>query len=122
MNLWEQFERCRPWLEKALKYAYGTHTIEDIAAGLAGGQYILWPGHHSAVLFEIVQFPRKRIAFVFLAGGSLQEIEQMIPAMEAWARSIGCDRAEFSGRAGWTRSFLSKAGYQQRNVAMTKEL
>lgn len=121
--LWPHFERCRPWLERALKYCYGTHTIEDIWAGIATGRYILWPMQNSAVLFEIVQHPRVRVAYVFLAGGSLKEIEQQLPLMEAWARDqMGCSRAEFSGRAGWTRSFLPRHGYHQQNVFMGKEL
>lgn len=122
MTLWEQYQRCKRWLERALEYSYGTHTIEDIEQGIANGQYILWPGQHSAVLFEIVQHPRMRVAYVFLAGGSIRDIESMLPAMEDWARSIGCARAEFSGRAGWTRSFLTGNGYQQRSVTMAKEL
>ena len=32
-----EWERCRPWIEAALIYADGTHSIEDIAAGIASG-------------------------------------------------------------------------------------
>jgi hypothetical protein len=120
--LWPHFDRCRPWLERALQYCHGTHTIEDIWAGMLRGQYFLWPMEHSAVLFDLVQHPRMKVAYVFLAGGSLKEIEQSLPAMEAWAKEMGCARAEFSGRAGWTRSFLTGKGYKQQAVTVAKEL
>jgi hypothetical protein len=120
--LWPHFERCRTWLEKALRYCHGTHTIEDIWQGIATGQYILWPMQHSAVLFQLVQHPQMKVAYVFLAGGSLKEIEASLPQMEAWAKEMGCSRAEFSGRAGWTRSFLTGHGYQQQAVTVAKEL
>ena len=30
-------ERCRPWIEAALKYTGGTHLFEDVVANLAKG-------------------------------------------------------------------------------------
>ena len=38
-----EIERCRPWIEAALKYTGGTHEFEDIVDGIRSSRMQLWP-------------------------------------------------------------------------------
>jgi hypothetical protein len=104
-----EWARCRPWIEAALPYAKGTHTIEDIEAGVAKGEYTLWPGDRSAAITEIHQFPRARFLHVFLAGGDLAELrDEMVPMWRIYAKLKGCSRLTLCGRRGWERALKSQ--------------
>lgn len=110
-------EQYRPQIEAALAYARGTHTFDDIAAGVSEGTFQLWPGERSVIVTEVLATPRARILHFFLAGGDLQELEQMTPVVLAWGKAEGCTRAALIGRRGWTRTFL-KEGWEQTGVLM----
>ena len=46
---WEiEWERCMPWIEKALKHQ-DFYTIEDITDKIKHGMFHLWPGKRSAL-------------------------------------------------------------------------
>lgn len=61
MSEWEtEFERCRGWIEDALQYAGGTHTIDDIKQAIAEQRLVLWPGKRSAVVTEFVSTRNSR--------------------------------------------------------------
>ena len=115
--------RLEPHIENALGYAGGTHTVEDVFLGVANGDYQFWPGSESAIVTEIIEYPRKTVLHYFLAGGNLAELEQMADEIEEWARNqCDIDTIALTGRKGWTRSFLTDRGYTQSSVSMTKEL
>jgi hypothetical protein len=115
-------EGARPFLEKALVYTGGTHSFDDICAGVATGQFVFWPGINSAVITEVIEYPQKRTLQYFLAGGNLAELEAMYPVVEAYGRKMGCTLASTSGRPGWERTFLKREGWKPITVMMTKEL
>ena len=103
----------RPQIEAALSYADATHTWEDVAEMVAAGELQFWPGPASVIVTEIVSFPRKRVLHVFLAGGTLPELEAMIPHVLAWGAEQGCVAASFTGRRGWARTFVERMGWRQ---------
>ena len=115
------WERCRPWIEAALPYAGGTHTIEDIEAEMRRGQLAMIAGQRSAVLCEIRNYPRLRALHIFLAGGDLMELKSFNPMMDNAARSMGCSRISIAGRHGWERA-LSDLGYAKRWTVLSKEI
>ena len=116
-------EEARPLIEAALEYAGGTHTFEDIRQLVDEGRLVFWPGPHSAVITEIIQFPQKRTLNFFLAGGNLAELEAMYPALEQWGRDQGCADAMSTCRRGWERTFLvHREGWESKLVVLTKEL
>lgn len=117
-----EFDRCGPWLEAALQYSDGTHTLDDVADGVARGLFQFWPGNTSAVVTEIITYPRTRVLHYFLAGGTLQELAEMRPDIEAWGRAIGCNRVTLCGRRGWLKSFLHDEGYTEKWSVMAKDL
>lgn len=114
---------ARQYLEPALDYAGGTHLWDDIVQGIAEGRFQFWPGIRSAIITEIIEYPRQRTLHFFLAGGNQPELEVMLPGILQWGRSRGCTSASLVGRQGWTRSFLTRTeGWKPRSVVMTKEL
>ena len=44
-----EIERCRPWIEAALKYTGGTHEFEDIVDGIRSSRMQLWPSERGAL-------------------------------------------------------------------------
>lgn len=117
-----QLFRCAPYLEAALEHAGGTHTIDDVINEIVIGKLQFWPGDKCAIVTEIEQYPLMKSCHFFLAGGDLQELEQMTPRIEAWAKGQGCKRMTLAGRRGWERTFLAGDGYKPRWYVMAKEL
>lgn len=119
MNEWI---RCRPWIEAALEYANGTHTIEDIEDGIAAGRYQFWAGKRAAIITEVIEYPQRKTILFFLIGGDLTELQEMEPRIVEWARTeLGCKESAGVGRRGFERAF-SGHGYTQRWTCITKEL
>jgi hypothetical protein len=117
-----EFERCKPWLEAALAEAGGTHTIDDIRAGIAARRYHFWPGKSSAAITEVFNFPQMRVFNVFLAGGDLEEIlTDMEPDFCSFAEYLGCSQIALIGRPGWEKA-LKPLGWQRTAVVLSKEL
>lgn len=113
----------RSYIEAALQYAGGTHTFEDVTAGVAEGRMQFWPGVRSAIITELLESPRARTLHFFLAGGDLAELEAMEPLVIAWGKTQGCTAASMVGRKGWERTFLTqRAGWESRLAVFEKAL
>lgn len=117
-----EFMRLSKHVEAALDYAGGTHELSDIAAGLDSGQFNMFTGPDSIVITEFIEYPRKKALHIFLAGGHLDELERLLKMVEGLARRAGCTRVSLCGREGWSRSFMSKAGYKPNSRVMYKDL
>ena len=117
-----EWHRCRHWIEAALHYARGTHTIEDIEDGIARGQFVFWSGKRCAIITEIIHYPRARVMHYFLIGGDLKElVEYMEPRITAWAKSQGCHAVSGAGRPGFERVF-AKSGFKPAWRVIFKEI
>ncbi len=125
MTVAQLWERARPHIEDALAHAGGTHAIEDVLGGIAEGRLQLWVGDRCAGVSEILNFPRRRVLNLFLAGGDMAEMRTLQAGLEAFARGSGCQAAMFSGRltrsavSGWPRAWPD---YHPTHICMTKEL
>ena len=116
-----EFRRCEHWIEAALEYSHGTHTIQDIFEFVANGTLELWPGKNCALISQVSEYPGRKMIHIFLAGGDIKEIEEMEPSIIAWAKEQGCSALTLTGRPGWTKSFLKDIGYKNTQVQMIKE-
>lgn len=117
-----EWARCKPWLEAALEYDGGFHTIGDIERAVERGEAHFWPGERSAVVTQFWDFPRLKALHYWLAGGELEEIvERMQPDINAWGAAHGCTRAIICGRLGWKKP-LSAHGYEPLWLGMSKDL
>lgn len=113
--------RCRRFIEAALEHAHGTHNIFDIEAGVIDGRFQFWPGQRSAIVTEIITYPRKRALNYFLLGGDLEELKEMEPSVSAWAFAAGCTHVIGVGRKGFERVFAG-AGFKPAWTLLVKEL
>ena len=121
-GLFDELARCRTWIEAALEYSQGTHKFVDIAAGVLSNRYQLWAGEKSAVVTEIIVYPRLKDLHYFLAGGDLDELKRMRPHIEEWGSKQGCTRVTLAGRPGWAKTFLKDEGYEPAWFILKKDL
>lgn len=120
MNVLEELLRCRPWIEDALEYAGGTHLFEDIVAAVIEGRMQLWAGEKGCAVTEVIQYPRKKVIHVFLAGGDMSQIIDFEESALEFGRMNGCTTMTLAGRKGWTK-VLDKHGWKESFVVMSKE-
>jgi hypothetical protein len=104
MRLDSEFDRCAEWIAAALPHCHGNYELDDIRAACHAGQMQLWPGQRSACITEIHRWPRRTGLNVVFGGGDLEELAQLAPRIEAWAKSKGCDHITVVGRPGWVRA------------------
>lgn len=114
--------RCRPWIEEALKYSAGTHTIEDIEIGVEAGAYRFFSSPKAAVIVEIIPCPQKNVLNYFLIGGDSDDLKTKIePLVSAWAKSKGCALAIGNVRKGGQRLFAD-IGFKLCWITISKDL
>jgi hypothetical protein len=117
----EELERCRPWIEAALEYSGGTHRFEDIELGIQEGRMQFWPAPAAAAITEVVVYPQSKALHVFLAGGEMAQLLDMIESAAAWGKDQGCSSMTMSGRKGWER-VLGGHGWRPAMVVMEREI
>lgn len=111
MSDWKaEWVRCKPWIEAALEYTHGTHTIEDVELGIEQARFQFWPGQKSAAVTEVVEYPRAKALNIWLCGGDVEELLEMVPSWESFAKYLECDRLAGGGRVGWNK-FLKSHGW-----------
>ena len=113
--------RCREWIEDALEYSGGTHCFDDVADGVRSGRMQLWQGPEGCAVTEIVVYPRSKALHVFLAGGKMEQIIDMIDSAVEWGRAVGCDTMTVAGRPGWER-VLQKYGWHYASTILAREI
>lgn len=116
----DELIRCRPWIEDALGYSGGTHTFEDVVQGVISGRMQLWPAPRGCAVTEVVIYPKKSVLHVFLAGGEMDQIIDMIDSAVAWGKTQGCSAMTIAGRHGWQR-VLGRYGYKPVMTVLEKE-
>lgn len=116
-----EWERVRPWIQAALEYAGGTHTIEDVLAAIEAERAFLLVGERSALVCEIETFPRMKVLHIWLAGGDLEELRSLNDQMDDMARTLGCSRVTISGRKGWERA-LYDLDYRPMYFTVAKDI
>jgi hypothetical protein len=116
----QQFDRCWPWLEKAVQSYGNTYTKEHVWAEIEAKRAFLWPMKNAAMVSLIRDYPTGlREGFGWLAGGDLEEIKYWMPMIERCARDLGCHRLTILGRRGWVKAL---DGFRELATEVTKEL
>ena len=111
----------RTRIEAALAYSGGTHNFDDVKTAIAESRMQLWPTANSCAVTEIVEYARKKVLHVFLAGGDMDEVVGGIESVADWGRAQGCHSMTMSGRRGWER-VLDKSGFRPVMIVMEKDL
>ncbi len=113
MSVWDD---CAPYLAEAVEKSPGVWTLADVEAEIRSGRAHLWQGPDCAVVTE----PLKAMN-VWLAGGDLNGVRELMASGEAFARALGCDLMTVqAARKGWTRA-LAPLGFAPRSM-LVKEL
>ena len=99
----EVWEVCAPIIEKAIKYGDGKMWLEDIHAALLNRDMQLWYAEECLWITEILNFPRSKRINIVLISGKLGDWEAWLDEIKDWARSLGCEALEATGRPGWGR-------------------
>lgn len=105
--MWPQ---ASPHLEPSIAMSRGCFEPVDVLAACAAGGMQLWlaaDGNEiiGALVTELRDFPRKRLARVMFAGGKhvRRWYAEADKAIEDWSRAWGCAALSASGRKGWAR-------------------
>lgn len=106
-DIWPQAE---PFIVEALNMAHGCYEPEDIMTACQRGGMQLWivaKGEEvlSAIVSEIVAYPRKRVVAVpFIGGKDMMEWQaDLFQTIEDWSKAWGCSAMTGGGRRGWAK-------------------
>jgi hypothetical protein len=121
MTLDEELERCRPWMEAALELSGGTHLFQDVVECVKLGSMQFWNAPKGCMVTEILDYPRKKVFHVFLAGGDLEQIKDFSDSMIFFAKANGCSAMTLAGRRGWIKA-LDDLGWTERFTTMGVEI
>ncbi len=111
-----EWARCSPWIEAALEHCHGTHLIEDVRDLVATSPvHALWAGQKSALVSQLIYHPRVIQLHLWLCGGNLRELLDMLPTIEGYgllngATLFSTGGRQKNGRSGWAR-ILKSRGY-----------
>jgi hypothetical protein len=117
----KDFVRCQKWIEDALKYSNGTYSTNDVFYAIIEDSMQLWSGDQGCIVTQIVTYPQKKVLYIFLAGGKMEQLFDLESEITSWAIKQGCQATEFSGRKGWLKP-LTKKGWHHTSVTMIKEI
>jgi hypothetical protein len=107
----EDWERCSPWLRAALIWADGTHDLADVLTDIEANRATFWPFERSALVTQIVVYPKLTALTFWLAGGNMTDLLSHEPDVIAWGARHGCERVAMFGRKGWVRR-MAPLGYR----------
>jgi len=119
VTLFDELTRCRGWIEDALQYSGGTHIFDDVVCEVLSGRMQLWPAARGCAVTELGVYPRKKVLHVFLAGGEMDQLLDMMDSAASWGRAQGCSGMTMAGRHGWAK-VLSKHGWSSVMTVMEK--
>lgn len=118
----ENWTRCKPWIEAAHAEGIGLETIEDVERNIESGVYQVWFAPHSCAVTEVISFERRKLLRVNYCGGDLVDLlDNVEPALCAFAKHMGCDGIYAGGRKGWQR-VVEGRGYRFGWVTMIKDI
>ena len=118
--IWE-LERCRDWIQSALDVGHNTHDVEDIEDLVFQGNCQLWAGPDGCVVTNVLEYPNYRALDIWLCGGELEQIMDMLPDIERFAEYINAKRITSCGRPGWLK-LLEPHGFSKGLLCVNKDI
>lgn len=111
-----------PILIRAIQI-YNEHTPEEIFQSLLNRERQLWVTGRDKIgcvlITKIITEEFHKTCFIELYAGRGIESLRFFADIEAWAKSIGCDRMRISGRKGWKRVLKD---YSAKKIILEKEI
>ncbi len=87
----------------------GTHTLNDVLEAIERGEMVSFTEGDTWVVMQPMDFPRKRVAQIFLVVGRGRELDKVWQAVLCWAESNKVDEIWGWGRPGWEKYRRNKA-------------
>jgi hypothetical protein len=116
------WEKVEPLLKKATDLSGDRYTTSHIYDMVMEDDYQLWIAYedkyfHGAVVTNISNYPNRKILCMGFCGGEYFGAwkDQIIDILKRFARDMGCDSIEASGRPGWSK-LLKDKGYSPKWV------
>jgi hypothetical protein len=120
-HLADEIQRCSTWIQNALDKGGNSHEVHDIERMIRNDNLQFWAADDACIVTEFIPYPNYTVLHVFLAGGSLERIQEMRPDVESFGRHFGCKKLTISGRLGWIK-VLGPFGYKPGLQAVSLEL
>jgi hypothetical protein len=106
------WNKVEGFIAKAAKYTYGRYTTGNIYDIVKEGDYQLWVAFDGetfkgAVVTNIMNYPQKKILCMQFCGGEELKLwkQPMLDLLKRFARDLGCEGIESTGRPGWAKIF-----------------
>lgn len=116
-----EFERCSKWLQDALDHGGNTHDLHDLKSGILEGNFKFWPAPYGAVVTAFLEYPKIRVLNIWLGGGKIEQLLDMVPSLVQYAKENGCKSIMCCGRPGWERA-LKPYGFKAIMPVCSKEI
>lgn len=120
MTDWAGYLRWRPAFAMAIDARM--YAPEWLDARILAGSAQFWCSDDAAAVTEIRYYPTGAydVHGLVAAGDAGAVRDRIIPAIEAWGRSIGALGIVIESRPGWAR-LLRSAGFEPHQMAVRKE-
>lgn len=112
-----KWQHCSPFIEAALTYSGGSHTLDDVLRVVAEGNAQFWFADDAGLVTEIIDYPQRRTLRFWLAGGDLETLQKMEHDAIEWSKTWGCKACEIVGRRGWVKAL---EGYEALSTVGVK--
>jgi len=115
----DELERLAHHIEAALAYSGDTHSLVQVVDAIKDGSAQFFPLENSVIVTEVVDYPKKSVCRIWLAGGNMDELVEAEKKIVLWAKSHGCSGMEIIGRKGWERQLKD---YNAASTVLIKEI
>jgi hypothetical protein len=108
-SLWPEI---KPWVAKAMKYHPFVDADDTLVLAMSGQLTVfvaIVDDKLSGVfMVELLRYPKRLVANIMVIGGrrgSMKRwLDDMLEVVATWARALGCDALQGTGREGWART------------------
>jgi len=107
-------------LEKTLRLSGDLYTLDDIMVAIEEGRMQSFTVDDTWIITQVLEFPRRKVLEITFVIGFLNEAVKALPALYAFARSIGATRVTGFGREGWMN--FAEPGWKLVGSMYAKEL
>jgi hypothetical protein len=115
-------DTLRKLFDKAIISGGNTHTIDDIEAGIANGQFQYWHADDCCAVTELIPYPRCKKLHIFIAAGNFNSIcEKLLPQAKQFALDQGCTAMTTIARKGFVKR-IPAYGFEPKYIAFQLDL
>lgn len=111
----------RDHIKAAIEKGDGKWSMEAIEERLRSGSARLVVIGNSSVVVWVEEFPLKSALVVAFAGGRMDDIDEGLDVLKAYAKQLECQQIDIYGRKGWARALVNH-GFRQTSVVMSLEV